>query len=67
MCYRIASYPENEYVVIQDTIHIGNKLRNRTLNKDLQMGSAKVTVTHLDSLVKNVQKSIHGLSQKCGQ
>lgn len=63
MCYGIASHPENEYVAIQDTVHIGNKLRNRTLNEDLQMGSAKVTVTHLDSLVKNMQKSVHGLSQ----
>lgn len=51
--------------VVQDTIHLGGKLRNRLLkpNINLPLGTHRVSIEHLKNLVKNVQKSIHGLSQ----
>lgn len=50
---------------VQDTVHIGSKLRNRllALNAALKMGSFEVSISHLKNLVKHVQKSVHGLSQ----
>lgn len=50
-------------VYIQDTIHIGTKLRNRLLKPSivLPMGNKQVSVTHLKLLLKNVSKNIHGL------
>lgn len=50
---------------IQDSIHLANKFRNRMLKLliHLAMGSFDVSITHLQWLVKNVQKSVHGLSQ----
>lgn len=50
-------------IVIQDSTHVATKLRNRLLNKELAMGTSKVSIDHLKSLVKNIQKSVHGLSQ----
>lgn len=60
-----ASHPENGIFVVQDTIHLGNKLRNRMLKPDiiLPMGTHRVSIQHMKSLVKDVQKSIHGLTQ----
>lgn len=51
-------------VVTQDHIHFGNKCRNRLLHKvHLPMGKYEVSINHLQSLVRDVQKSVHGLSQ----
>lgn len=50
-------------IVIQDTTHIGTKLRNRLLKRILAMGTSNVSIDQLKSLVKHVQKSVHGLSQ----
>lgn len=50
--------------VTQDTIHTCGKGRNRLLkpNIKLPMGSHQVSIEHLRQLVKNVQKSVHGLT-----
>lgn len=49
---------------IQDPIHIGAKSRNRLLkpNIKLPMGKYEVSIEHLRKLVKNVHKSVHGLT-----
>lgn len=54
-----------ELIVTQDHIHFGNKCRNRMLKNSihLPMGKFEVSIKHLQSLVKDIQKSIHGLSQ----
>lgn len=51
-------------IVIQDSTHVATKLRNRLLKeqKVMVMGVSKVSVNHLKALVRNVQKSIHGLT-----
>lgn len=48
---------------IQDTVHIGTKLRNRLLKAGilLAMGSKIVSVTHIKMLLNSVSKEIHGL------
>lgn len=52
-------------IVTQDSIHLGNKLKNRLLKSliHLPMGNFDVSIKHLKWLVINVQKSVHGLSQ----
>lgn len=54
----------NDYpICVQDTIHIGTKLRNRLLNskKIIQMGNKVVSLDHINSLIEKVPKQIHGL------
>lgn len=65
MCAKMCTTVYGSFIVTQDPIHLGNKFRNRTLklNIRLPMGSFDVSIIHLQQLVKNVQKSIHGLSQ----
>lgn len=48
---------------IQDTIHIGTKLRNKMLQASgfLLMGRKQVSVAHLKSLINNTSKDKHGL------
>lgn len=53
----------NGIPVVQDTIHLGGKLRNKMLNSDMRIGKYTVSVDHLKSLVTNIQKSVHGLIQ----
>lgn len=50
--------------VTQDTIHLCGKARNRLLKRGiiLPMGTHNVSISHLNYLVKNVQKSVHGLT-----
>lgn len=62
MCFYVSHSPT---LVIQDTTHIATKLRNRILKPDvnLVMGKFNVSVDHLKALVRNVQKSVHGLAQ----
>lgn len=64
MCAKMCGIGRN-LICTQDHIHFGNKCRNRA-QKDginLPMGRFQVSIMHLRSLVKDVQKSIHGLSQ----
>lgn len=48
----------------QDHTHIGTKVRNRLLKRDiiLPMGTHKVSIEHLRNLINNTQKSVHGLT-----
>lgn len=63
MCAKMCGIGRN-LIVTQDHIHFANKCRNRMLNQsNLPMGRFEVSINHLQSLVKNVQKSVHGLSQ----
>lgn len=54
---------ENEILVVQDTTHIATKLRNRLLKPNiiLPLGTHRINIGHLKSLVANVQKNVHGL------
>lgn len=64
MVSQIVREPDSDVEYVQDMIHIGGKLRCRLLNESikLKMGSKHASVTHLRSLVNNVQKSVHGLN-----
>lgn len=50
-------------VCVQDTIHIGTKMRNRLLNSSivLRMGDRIATPLHLKVLINTVPKEVHGL------
>lgn len=54
----------NGIAVTQDTIHLSGKARNRLLKNGIKlpMGTHQVSIDHLKKLVKNVQKSVHGLT-----
>lgn len=56
----------NDTVYIQDTEHIGTKLRNillKTRNKlDLKIGNAQISVNHLDLILQNFSKDKHNLN-----
>lgn len=51
-------------LVSQDSVHLGGKARNRLLkaNIKLPMGSHNVSIIHLKTLLRDVQKSVHGLT-----
>lgn len=51
---------------VQDTIHIGTKLRNLLLKSSaiLPMGNKQVSVSHLKILINTVPKDVHGLVLK---
>lgn len=49
------------FVPIQDTIHIGTKLRNRMLGHKLRMGDYDVSMEHLSILEVTFTKEQHGL------
>lgn len=49
-----------DFMPIQDTVHIGTKLRNRILKRTLKMGKYNVSIEHLSSLLK-FTKEKHGL------
>lgn len=57
---------EPEFVCFQDTIHVGNKGRNRALKMSivLPMGNKIVSISHLKILINNVPKEVHGLVVK---
>lgn len=66
MCYQIATRDQHtDLIVIQDTIHIATKLRNRLLKLGivLPMGTHKVSIDDLLKLMSNVHKSVHGLTR----
>lgn len=50
-------------ICVQDTIHIGTKLRNRLLNSSitLRFGDKIATPVHIKLLLDNVSKEVHGL------
>lgn len=50
-------------ICIQDTIHIGTKLRNRMLNGSivLYIGNRIVSTVHIKTLLNTVAKDVHGL------
>ncbi|CAG9763654.1 unnamed protein product [Ceutorhynchus assimilis] len=54
----IAKVSMDSPVLIQDTIHIGTKLKTRLLNSNivLKMGNLEVSKEHLANLIKNVSK-----------
>lgn len=58
-------HQNNAVICVQDTTHIATKLRNRLLKPgiNLLMGTEKVSVAHLKTLVRVVNKSIHGLNE----
>lgn len=64
MCAKMCGIGK-DIIVTQDHIHFGIKCRNRMLKHSihLPMGKFEVSIKHLQSLVKNVQKSVHGLLQ----
>lgn len=51
---------------IQDTEHVGTKLRNKLLQPSslLPMGTKQVNISHLKILIKNATKDEHGLVLK---
>lgn len=51
------------YIPIQDTVHIGTKLRNRLLNQSLLFGTHLISIAHLIALVRAVPKAEHKLSE----
>lgn len=57
---------EKTFCCIQDTIHIGTKLRNRLLVPSIHLppGFRLISVTHLKVLINNVSKDFHGLVMK---
>lgn len=50
-----------KYFPIQDTVHIGTKLRNRILTNDLMFGQNEISVDHIRTLVQTVSRDQHGL------
>lgn len=51
---------------IQDTVHVGTKLRNRLLVPSilLPLGNRLISVTHLKLIINNAPKEDHGLVMK---
>lgn len=52
----------NNMIPVQDTIHIGTKLRNRLLNSNLMFGKHTISVKHLTELVDRFPKCAHRLT-----
>lgn len=52
-------------ICVQDTIHIGTKLRNRLLNSSiaLYIGTKVASTTHIKALLSSVPKEVHALVQ----
>lgn len=49
---------------VQDTVHVGTKMRNRLLIPSivLQMGNSIASIVHVKMLLENVPKEVHGLT-----
>lgn len=60
----IESVSSNEVFHIQDTTHIGTKLRNRLLKPSvlLPIGDRQISVSHLKIFIEHVPKDVHGLT-----
>lgn len=63
MCHQIIQ-PGNELYFTQDPTHIGTKLRNRLLHNTvvLKIGNRTASIDDLMTLIRKVQKSVHGLA-----
>lgn len=59
----IDSSATNSFLCLQDTVHIGTKLRNRLLAASihLPLGSSIISISHLKLLINRVSKEEHGL------
>lgn len=51
----------HKYVPVQDMVHIGNKLRNRIINKTLKFGECDVSINHVMTLTEIFSKDKHKL------
>lgn len=60
----LADIITNYLLCVQDSIHIGTKMRNRLLNSSiiLYMGNKIVSIVHVIILLEKVLKEIHGLT-----
>lgn len=57
-----AEYSLNmNFVPIQDEVHIGTKLRNRILNRQMKIGNYTISVDHLYAVMKSFPKTEHNL------
>ena len=56
----------NDLIVIQDTVHIGAKLRTRLLNPSiiLPVGNYSIPANHLQTLINTISKDKHCLNLK---
>lgn len=54
---------EDIFMCVQDTIHMGTKMRNRLLNSSivLHMGNEIALIIHIKQLLENVAKEVYGL------
>lgn len=52
-----------KYIPIQDTVHIGTKMRNRILDHKLKFGKHIISIDHVLSLLKLVPKTEHNLTE----
>lgn len=54
------------FLCLQDTVHLGTKLRNRLLVSSilLALGNKLISLSHLKLLINNVTKAEHGLVMK---
>lgn len=54
---------DNDFICIEDTVHIGTKLRNRLLKPSilLPIGNKIASISHLKILINCVEKDVHGL------
>lgn len=55
------SSSDHTYVPVQDMVHIGNKLRNRIINKTLKFGEYDVSINHVMTLTEMFSKDKHKL------
>lgn len=50
-----------EYFPVQDTVHIGTKLRNRILKKNIRFGEHEISLQHLVIMMNTFSRDKHGL------
>lgn len=61
-----AQMKQQKFGNLEDTVHVGTKLRNRLLvaSIHLPLGHTVISLSHLQLLINNVSKEIHGLVMK---
>lgn len=54
-----------DFICVQDTVHVATKLRNRLLNVSivLHIGNRIVSTVHIKRLIDTIGKEVHGLVQ----
>lgn len=62
----VSKLKSKTFYCMQDTVHIGTKLRNRllALTNLLVFGKSLISLTHLKILINNVPKEVHSLVMK---